>query len=149
MAKEVITKPVNATYEGTNLVAADFNAGLVVKVTGGSESGSPLPSVEKTSAATDVISGVLQNGKVPQVSLRAPSGRRECVYARGILKVKKSTAPVSDDIGGQIMPSTTAGEVTVDSTAPNVGFGEVVDITGTTTSDFLYVDFDRAAFNRA
>ena len=150
MAHEVIRNRVNATYTGSNLVATDENAGLAVKVVGGSQSGAPIPEIEKTSVATDVISGILELVNVPQWDTRAPTGIKSCSYVNsGIIKVKKMGAPANDDIGGQIMPTTTAGQVSVDSTAPNVGFGEVVDITGTTTSDYLYVDLDRAAQNRA
>ena len=144
MAFENIKSVVNATY-ASGFTAADANSGVVVSVSSGSESGFPEPVVRKSNAVTDDIAGVVQNVEVADTGNRAPSGRNALTYANsGVVKVKKSAAPDAADVGSQIRPTTTAGEVSVNADA---GFGMVVDITGTTTDDYLLVDLDRAVFS--
>ena len=149
MAFENVGSVVNATFTG-GFTTADRSAGVTVKVTGGSSDGFPRPTVAKTDAATDVIAGVVQSVEVASTGNRAPSGINGISYANsGTVKVRKNAAPSTADIGGQIIPTTGAGMVDVDAAAPAVGFGLVVGITGTAATDFLIVDLNAAAQNRA
>ena len=149
MAFENIKSVVDATFT-SGFTTADANSGVTVKVVGGSTDGHPRPSVAKTDAATDVIAGVVQGVEVASTGDRAPSGINGISYANsGTVKVRKNAAPTSGDIGGQIIPTTDAGMVDVDAAAPAVGFGLVVGITGTAATDFLIVDLNAAAQNRA
>lgn len=152
MAYESGICTVNAVYTGTDFVKADNNGGFCVTVVGGGTIiGEPKPRIQKTQLATDVIAGVIQSVEEGSDDIRTPSATKAATYAnRGIVKMKKdASAPTLTDIGGQVMPTTTPGAVSVSdiSSPPNKGQGLVVGITGTGTDDFLLVDLDRTFYD--
>ena len=149
MARENVTSTINIRYGDGVFTNADVGTGTVVAVAQGvaSQTGGARPSGIKVPAGTSAmgaILGTLQSLESPSSDAdRAPSGIRiASVATSGTLLVKKSTAPEAADVGKYIAIDQTAsrdaGTVTTDADA---SLGLVVDITGTTTSDYLIVLF--------
>ena len=156
MAHEIVDPSgvMTVRYSGTDLGAADSNNGQVVRVTAGtgqsSDYGWGRPTVAKLPAgdATAVgdLLGVVQTVEVPSSGSRAPSGTRiASVATKGVLKTKKTSAPVLADIGLAVIQDTVGtkvnGGVTTAAATAATPRGIVVGITGLTDADFLLVDW--------
>ena len=141
MAGAYVGLSQTCSFDGTDLAASDANSGLLVKVTGALNAGSDgidsvIPQVQKVSATTDRIYGVLLNVNV---------GANRCsVQKKGVTKVKSSAgAPVTGDLGSGLIAGT-AGDGTPTA---GEGRGTIVNYTGTGATDLLIVDLDLDAYH--
>ena len=152
MAHENIDHTQNLTcrYLSTDFTAADNNAGIVVQINSSgvqaSDYGWARPTAVKVPTDTGAagnMTGVVQTVETPSGDPRAPSGERLVTVAtKGVMKTAKTEDPHPGDIGQYVALDTATGrdigKVTVGSTFSN---GVVVGITGTTSADFLLVQW--------
>ena len=150
MARENVRSTINVRYTGTNLSGSDVGGGLVAVLVNDapSQTGGARPTVTKAPTGTGAdgtILGTIQTVESPTPSPnnnRAPSGQSiGTVATSGTLLVKKSTAPIADDVGDYLAIDTDAGRTVGTVKTAGTGTHLIIDITGTTTDDFLVVLF--------